>query len=563
MLTTARITSDFDVELQLGGGWFKTAIGTLADAGIFSLPNGGAPIVDEVFILPADPEWDLEITIVGLAIPILARAELSPDGSQLTLTANLSFIPPQTIPFGALTGLAGPPVLRKLAGDDDHEDAIAIMANLDIHAESQDGDPLPAGERVERGNPALAQSFLPANRDIAFGMGAATYDRFANNLWHTNLRAADGSHPLPDQANAVGRWTVVKMTGRSGALRVTLEGFVPVDWLPDPEVKVTLILTPTITDGQLTFRIDTEEDIDTGLLGNLLAAIGVGIVGALIGLVIGIFTGGIFLGLLIGFTAGALAGAILLEVAEVVVEGMVRKEIRARLNGDLLPSITAREDSIVQLATPDAAEGMFSLSVLDAIPASISVFNQNPANELLYRQNLLVTSAWADVSVTRNGFALAGVAGTAERFEPEIVSIVAVTYTDDVLESVTYRRINGLTQTLSLDEIRARTSEGELQPPVRLVRAPDDATHRIPGGKLACVCLDPLRIHREDTIVTEIEFANGIRLRTPDAVALQQLGAIVIAGYQLIQPRDYNAYFRAKADELQENNFERLPEYQM
>ncbi len=563
MLTTARITSDFDVELQLGAGWFKAAIGTLADAGVFSLPNGDTPFVDDVVILPADPLWDLEITFVGVPFPIQALAELSADGSELTLTASLSLIPPQTIPFGALSGLSGVPVLRKLAGDGDRADAIAIMANLDIHAEPQGAEPLPEGESIARGDPALAQSFLPRGSDIAFGMGASTYDRFANNLWHTNLRADDGSHPLPDMENAVGVWTVAKMTGRSGSLRVTLEGFVPVDWLPDPEVRITLILTPVVTNGQLTFSIDTEEDIDTGLLGNLLAAIGVGIVGALIGLVIGIFTGGIFLGLLIGFAAGALTGAIALEVVEYVAEGIVRKEIRARLNGELLPQITTREDGIVQYATPDVEDGTFSLSVLDAIPASISIFNANPVDELLFRRNLLVTSQWDDVSVTRNGFALAGMAGAAERFEPELVSIASATYVDDVLASLTYRRINGLTQTLTIDEIRARTAQGELQPPVRLALAPDDASHRIPGGKLACVCLDPVRIHREDTIITEIEFANGMRLRTPDAVALQQMGAIVVAGYQLVQPRDYSAYFRAKADETLENNFERLPEYQV
>lgn len=562
MLTTSRISSDFDVELQLGAGWFKVAVGTLADAGVLALPNGAPAIVGDVVILPSDPDWDLQLTFIGVPIPVRLKVTLSPDGRELTLTADLAIVPPQTIPFGALTGLSGAPVLTKVAGDNDRADAIVILANLAIHAEPQDADRLPSGETVPRGDVTLVQSFLPSGSDIAFGMGKASYQRFANNLWHTNLRASDGTHPLPGEEDPKGKWNVVSMTGRSGALRVTLKGEVPIDLFPDADVTITLILTPSIVDGNLTFRIETDEDIDTGLLGDLLAALAGGFAGGLIGLVIGIFTGGILVGLLIGFGVGALVGVIALEIAEVVVEGIVRKEIRARIGGETLPSVTVRRENLVQIAMPTAEEGQLSLSVLDAIPSSISVHNENPADEILFRRNLLVTSLWDDFSVTRNGFAVAGVAGTDERFEPERVSIARVSYADDVLESVTYRRNDGREQTLTVAEIRARTAAGELRAPFRLAASPTDATFRIPEGKIACVCLDPVRIQREDTIVAEIEFSNGVRLLTPDAIALQDTAAIVVVGFQLIHPRDYNAYYRAKADFFLENNFERLPEYQ-
>ncbi len=562
MLTTSRISSDFDVELQLGAGWFKTAVGTLADAGVITLPDGSRPIVDEVVILPADPDWDLQLTFVGVPVPVRLKASLSDTGDELTLTADLPFIPPQTIPFGALTGLSGAPVLTKVAGDGDRADAIAILANLDIHAEPQSGDPLPAGETVPRGDIALVQSFLPAGKDIAFGLGGATYARFANDLWHTKLRASDGTHPLPSEDDPRGTWKVVSMTGRSGALRVTLKGEVPIDLFPDADVTITLIVTPTVSNGKLSVTLETEEDVDTGLLGDLLAALAGGFVGGLIGFLIGILTGGILLGLLIGFGVGALAGVIALEIVEVVVEGIVRKEIHARIDGEPLPAFTVRRDNLVQIAMPDPDDDKISVSVLDSIPASISVYNENPTDELLYRRNLLVTSLWDDLSVTRNGFAVAGMAGTAERFEPERVIISRVSYVDDLLESLTYRRSDGREQTLSLAEVRARTEVGELRAPFRLAAAPAEATFRIPEGQLACVCLDPVRIHRENTIITEIEFSNGVRLLTPDAIALQDAAALVVVGFQLIHPRDYNAYYRAKADFFLDNNFERLPEFQ-
>ncbi len=259
---------------------------------------------------------------------------------------------------------------------------------------------------------------------------------------------------------------------------------------------------------------------------------------------------------------GALAGVIALEIVEVVVEGIVRKEIRARIDGEPLPAMTVRRDNIVQIAMPDPDDDKISVSVLNSIPASISVHNENPTDEFLYRRNLLVTSLWDDLSVTRNGFAIAGMAGTAERFEPERVTISRVSYVDDVLDTIAYRRSDGEEQTLTLAEIRERTAVGELRAPFRLAAAPAEATLRIPEGKLACVCLDPTRIRRENTIITDIGFSSGVRLRTPDAIALQDAAAIVVVGFQLIHPRDYNAYFRAKADFFLDNNFERLPEFQ-
>ncbi|MBK6507632.1 MAG: hypothetical protein IPG02_18790 [Ignavibacteria bacterium] len=59
----------------------------------------------------------------------------------------------------------------------------------------------------------------------------------------------------------------------------------------------------------------------------------------------------------------------------------------------------------------------------------------------------------------------------------------------------------------------------------------------------------------------EIQFENGVRLLVPDAIALQDAAAIVVTGYQLIHPKDYNAYYRAKADFFKDNNFESLDKY--
>jgi hypothetical protein len=61
---------------------------------------------------------------------------------------------------------------------------------------------------------------------------------------------------------------------------------------------------------------------------------------------------------------------------------------------------------------------------------------------------------------------------------------------------VTYRREDGTQQTLAINEVLARASEGELGPPFKILTKPPEADLRRPHGKLARVCLKPVRIHR-------------------------------------------------------------------
>jgi hypothetical protein len=262
---------------------------------------------------------------------------------------------------------------------------------------------------------------------------------------------------------------------------------------------------------------------------------------------------------LIGAGIGFVAGIIIIEVAEVIVEGIVQKEIKAKIDGETLPDIHCCKQDIVQIAKPSS--GGFNLSVLDAIPSSIAIFSESPENESLYQQSLLVTSIYNDMETNADGFGVAGASGTAEKFQPEMVSLNSVRYEGERLASLTYERTDGQQQELSIEEVFARAEAGELKAPFKIFQEPDDATLRIPEGKLACVCLKPTAIHQEDTVVQEIEFENGLRIKVPDAIALQDKAAIVVTGYQLIHPRDYRAYYRAKPDFLKDNNFESLPKF--
>ncbi|MBA2498286.1 MAG: hypothetical protein H0V30_01010 [Chitinophagaceae bacterium] len=562
-MNTSRILSGFDVEFQLGANWFFTALNLMNDHKLLGPP--GVPIIISNVAISFKDEWDLEIDILGFGDPVFAKASLNTNGTALILTTSLPFIPPRTIPFSVLKNVAGTPELVKRKGNEEFESVLILLANLNIRAESQNDQPLPLGQHLERGDASAAWSFLPIGKDVAFGLSKETFDRFANNIWHTQLRASDGTHPLPDLDNKKGDWASVSMTPKNGKLHIKLEGDIPVDSpiidiVPDPHVTITLILSPMVNNGKLSFSIESETDIDMSIWGNILGAIGGGLTGGILGFVIGLVTGGIMSVVLVGAGIGIVLGAIIIEIAEVIIEGEVQKVIKAKIDGEPLSEIHCCERGYVHLAQKSQDDG-FNLSVLDSIPSSIAIHTANPVDEILYKQSLLVTSVFDDLIVDNHGFIVAGTSSTEEKFQPEKISINSFNYNGDDLISINYKRDDGKEQSLAIEEVYNRASQSELKGSFKIFTKPDGATLRLAEGKLACVCMKPVAIRQEDTIVQQIKFESGNSIEVPDAVALQNAAVINVVGYQLIKPLDYNAYYRAKPDFFKDNNFESLPVY--
>ena len=77
MIITSRIASGFDVELQLAGGWFLTALRLLNDSGLLMPGSASIAGVQRSFA----PGWDLHINVPGREQPVLARAELDAAGT--------------------------------------------------------------------------------------------------------------------------------------------------------------------------------------------------------------------------------------------------------------------------------------------------------------------------------------------------------------------------------------------------------------------------------------------------------------------------------------------------
>ena len=571
MIDTARITSGFDVELQLGAAWFSTALRGLNDNGVLisgPLPPPAPPDADvEVagVAIIFDPGFDLRIDLLVAGFPFQVRAalELNDEGTELVVTTELPGVT-LTVPFGVFDDLAGVPVLRKVAGvDTTTQPAIALLANMNIRASNQSGEPLPEDQHVARGDPDLAQSILPVGQDVVLGIGRETFARMANNVWHTSLRADDGTHPLPDEDDPVGSWSKVTMVPQNGRIRLRLEGDIPadspiVDVVPDPHVTVTLDIVPILAGGNVTFEVQVDADVDTGLLGDLFAFLVGGLVGFIIGLIVGIFVGGLVTAGGVAVVA-AVAAVITLEIVEYVIEGEVERRVRAEIDGEPLAPILTCQSGLVHEARPLSEEDDLTLGPLDTLPRSIPIFTDG--SDPLSVKTILATSEFDELQLDGDGMALAGRANVTEVFQPVPAELVGRTYDGEVLESLEYRLADNTVVAVAAADAVDRMEDAELRAPLRLLPEPAEADMRLPAGRLVTTCLRTQAIRRKNTIITELQFTSGVDLRVADSIRLQDAGALVVEGLQLIHPKNANPYYRSFPDSSIDNNLESKPPF--
>ncbi len=564
MINTHRIISGHDVELMLGKGWFLTALRALNDRGLL-LSDGPPPpfppdtqiTVDDVnIIFPADDrDLELSLTIGNVPITVFLTLELSDDGSELIISNNIPNVGPTTVPFGVLSGLAEPPKLVKLHGDDNNDPAIAFLVNLDLRVSPQSGEPLPPDQHVERGT-QLAVSFLPPGKDMVIGLGIDTFPRLANDIWHTKLREDDGSHPFPNADDIQGSWKSVEVKPESGKIHMVLKAEVPVDSpiidvVPDAKITITIDLTPGTNNGNVNFSMKVDTDVDTGLLGDLFAFITGGLLGFLLGLAFG--------GALIGAGIGAFAGVIILEIAECVKNGEVRQKVLSSLEGEPIPPTLACQDDVVVEAQVPQDSSLVDAFV-SAVPQSIPIGTDKP--EPIYERTVLVMNVFDEFQMDDHGMAFAAMVQPTERFQPLPAKLIDKQREEDQLKTLIYEAEDGTVQELTLEDVLQRMQEAELKPPLHVLPLPDDAEVRRPEGRLPSLCMSATAIKRKNTIVRNIQFSTGLELKVPEAVALQDAGAIVLRGLQLIHPKNAHPYFRAFADKTTENNFESLPKFE-
>lgn len=543
MLDTSRIQSGFDAELQLGGPWFLTAI-----QGAIKLPGGIS--ITNVDVID-DPHWHLEMQTNSDDLTIKAKVEIK--DNKIVFTTDFhdySF----EIDMPNFDGLDGTPELARVIGSGGFENAMSLLFNFEIHAVAQDQNP----DKVHlgRGNKDYAVSFLPSGQHIAFGLARETFKRFANHIWHAMLRAPDGSHPLPPlPGDMQGEWEKVKVSVTKERIKYTLEGTVPIDLWPDPQVTAEIELKPKLENGELGLSSDVDLDADTGFWGAVLGFTAF----ALFGFLLNQFTGGLVMIPQLGGLEIIFLEVVLYWVAEKE-EPRIKSMIVVKDSSGHQLTYQTCDEKIIKLAFPKDPDPFIIDLLLENVNTAIPV--SSDTGDPLFTRSVALSAYYDEITLDGTGLAVAGKSGHAELLQPQVATLVESIYEQDDLKELKYTvPSSGNEVTLDLGEVLDRLAENELRPPVKTESVLADPELVIPSGKICCPCLIPTHIRRKDTVITRIKFDTGLELNTSDAVRLQDNAGVYLKGLQLIHPSNANPYFRSPPNETKVDNLEELPEF--
>jgi hypothetical protein len=231
----------------------------------------------------------------------------------------------------------------------------------------------------------------------------------------------------------------------------------------------------------------------------------------------------------------------------------------ASLDGEEILPLYTCEDEVVVEAEPNHEDAGLVGSFVNAIPRSIPVGNDRP--DPLHERTVVVEALYDEFQMDESGLAFAGSVQIGERFQPLPAALVGRRRENDLLHSLVYRTPDDTEVEIPLDVVFERMEEGELRAPFKIRTPPEESETRIPAGRLPSVCLTADAIRRSDTVVREIHFSSGLDLRVSEAVDLQDAGAIIVRGLQLIHPKNANPYYRAPANSETDDNFENLPRF--
>lgn len=328
MIDHTRMATGFDYEILFGGEFFLAIFDALYAAGALprNVPLGGVTATLEaptsVAVLPPGEDGDLVVAVpfsaagttgvAGLRIALDASpkvATVEDLSAGIVITASFAGFDPATEAAlqqlgvrdeaAAFLGAAlarsftikggRTPVIaaesRRVAADGPSAAAWGLYVNKDYRIAPPPGPPETAP--IARGDASRAATFLPADRSFVLGAPAETFRRLAANKWHSWAEAQpDGSfrHPLE---GADGEYRSVNITGADGVLTIRITGEVEVPNWFNADLTIRYEARPRAkADGDLDVPVTLAEfDADTGLLADLVVALGGLIVGA--GMVVG------------------------------------------------------------------------------------------------------------------------------------------------------------------------------------------------------------------------------------------------------------------------------------
>ncbi len=564
-MNNKRVKSGYDVEINLGGEFFKNIISAAFDAK--KIPN---EIIDgqnkieikkpkNAFItynvegadleIVTDVEYNglqlydveiylsLKLTKNKLAIEYVCLGEamqtlLNGFGILGKINKKLKKAIKQKIDLKMISNKVDKFEIVKVRGGGGYENAIALLLNLKIKINSQ--SQRPEKKYIPRGNKNDAISILPKKHSFYIGVSKESFSRFANNAWHsmgeeieytipfTDKKEKLWVHPIKDGEETVGHFDSLTIKPKKGYIELKMKGVVVIDWWPDADIEVVFHITPKIVKEKLNVDVKLVKfDADTGILGDILGFI----VGGILGAIIGFFTGGP-VGAAVGGGIGAVGGVATVEITESVLESSFSDKIEDK----------AKEANI--------------FDIFSSLPLKIKLFTDSSDN--FFDKEFYLENYFTGLKCNTDGLSFGGGTKVTTAIKLFYLKIKKI-YFNSASEFKKYQGIEKIKYEIQREDDKKITETLEIA----------EVLKRVKNGQIKKSPLDPQKVNRQKTVVKFIKFKYNIILNIDQATFLQKKGVSYVARYGFVEPKNAHSYFRGQADNRLDNNFENLPKFDL
>jgi hypothetical protein len=385
-----------------------------------------------------------------------------------------------------------------------------------------------AEKNPPRGDTSRACSYLRPDRDFVIGISKSAVERYELSIWNSfwqpltdETRAMleqmqaitgfppsipDGSRPVIDETKenkpVVGSYKHLSLRVEEDYVQLIVKMEFDVDWWPDPEVFCKAKLTPWIEfEGGLSIMVGIEElDVDSGILGDLLAFLIGGLLFSALGPV--------------GAIGGATMGVVALEVAESVVEDFKKGDVRSMI-----------QSQIGQL--------------FEAIPSPIPLFFRE-GDDIAYFVTDGPTQVYQEAEVNSDGILLTGQGGFGKINTPHPVNLIDRERAPDfALTHLVYANAAGETA-----EILSYAAQ-----------------YRIQENSLKKVTLTPVAQCRRGGRIHSLKFNSGVDLQISEIIEFIRTGVIFIPRVKIRISKSGHEYLQSLRDNLKSNNLSELPTF--
>lgn len=258
MINNARISSGYDIEVNIGSQYLKNVLNAALEANTFNVPFVNISGITSVVIIPNNPDYNLELTIEHdsnlFASPINLLFELSigENNSSLSHYGDINGYNIGSIPLDGLNFSNSNVVdyeFRVLPGNSTYQNSYGIYLNIDLSIMPIGFPDIP---NVARGDINNIHSIIPHNKDFAIGFSKASFERFANDMWH---EMSDDNY-IDEIEGADFRFKNIQIIPKTNYIETKLELEKIIDNFWDPTINVDANLSVNLVNGDVVNHVE-------------------------------------------------------------------------------------------------------------------------------------------------------------------------------------------------------------------------------------------------------------------------------------------------------------------